>query len=81
MGLLDFLFRAASTTVSTAGDIMQHQKDSFDSGYDRGANKASRMSDEELSSALKRAQKDGFSGIDDAGRVRAMADEYKRRNN
>ena len=79
MGLLDFLASVASSAANTVAKDMERKSNNFATGYDHGAQRASRMSDAELRSSLKRAKENGVSDWNSAGKVRAMADEYKRR--
>ena len=79
MGLLDILFGALSKTASTVESGMAQNANKFSSGYDYGSKRASNMTDDELRSSLRRAKEDGISDWNSAGKVRAMADEYKNR--
>ena len=79
MGLFDFLSNVASTAANTVARDMEKKSNNFATGYDHGSERASRMNDDELRSALKRAKENGVSDWKSAGNVRAMADEYKRR--
>ena len=75
MGLFDVLLNVANAV----NDEGQRRAGRYRDGYESGAARASQMSDAELRASLKRAKENGFSDLKDAGRVRAMADEYKNR--
>lgn len=79
MSLLNFLANVASSAANTVAKDVERKSDDFETGYDHGAQRASRMTDEELRSSLKSAKENGVSDWKAAGRVRAMADEYKNR--
>lgn len=79
MGFLSSLFNVASSAADAVERKMERDSSSFSRGYDRGAQRASSMSDDELRSSLKSAKENGISGWNRAGEVRAMADEYKNR--
>ncbi len=81
MGFLGSLINALLGAANRVSSDVERKSDAYSSGYDRGANKASNMSDDELRSKLKKAKENGISGWKSAGQVRAMADEYKSRNN
>ena len=76
MGILDFLLK-----VVDAGErYAERQSNDYYSGYDSGRSKASSMSDDELRSELNRARNNGGAGMKNAGKTRALIDEYKERN-
>lgn len=80
MGILGSLFNILLGAADTVERGMERNADRFGDGYDRGTQRASQMSDAELRSRLKNAKENGVSDWGEAGKVRAMADEYKRRN-
>ena len=80
MGFFSSLLSAASKVADAGERYVEKQSNDYYSGYDRGRNRASSMSDSELRSELKRAKDNGISGMRSAGQTRAMLDEYKRRN-
>ena len=81
MGFLSKLGAALNSTANAVARDVERKSSDFNSGYNSGSSRASNMSDDELRSSLKRAHDNGISGWDNAGKVRAMADEYKRRQN
>lgn len=76
MGFWDKVYDVASRV----SDVAERNSNEYSSGYEYGSNRASNMSNEELRSSLKRAKENGVSDWKSAGKTRAMADEYKRRN-
>lgn len=79
MGILDVLLNAASRVADSGANYVEKKTNEYASGYERGRNKASSMSDSELRSELQRAKENGISGMGNAGKTRAMMDEYQSR--
>ena len=77
MGFFNSLFNV----VLRAKDVAERNASSYSSGYNYGSERASRMSNEELSSSINRAKNNGVSGWSQAGNTRAMIDEYNNRKN
>ena len=80
MGFFDALRNVASKMSDAGERYVERQTNDYRSGYDIGRDIASSMSDNELRSELKRAKDNGISGMKNAGKTRAMLDEYKERN-
>lgn len=81
MGFFSTLLSMLTKAADNSSRYVRQQSDDYYSGYDRGAQQASKMTDDELKSELRRAKENGVSGMGNAGKTRAMADEYKNRNN
>ena len=79
MGLLGALGRIASFAASAVADSISEKMSNYSDGYDRGSQRAADLSTEELRASLQRAKDNGVSDWKSAGKVRAMADEYKNR--
>ena len=79
MGIIGSILNALFSAAGVVEKEMGKRGDDFASGYDYGSQRASRMSDKELRDSLKRASENGVSDWKSAGKVRAMADEYKNR--
>ena len=76
MGFFDSLFNF----LSKAENYAEQKSNSYSSGYGNGQRKVSNMSDTELRTSLKNSQNKDLSDFKRAGEVRAMVDEYKKRN-
>lgn len=76
MGILDFL----SKVVDAGERYVERQSNDYYSGYDSGSSRASSMTDDELRSELNRAKNNCGAGMRNAGKTRALIDEYKERN-
>ncbi|MBO5047192.1 MAG: hypothetical protein J6D19_02155 [Clostridia bacterium] len=74
MGLIDGL-------LSIIFNGLSQKSNEYSSGYDRGSDKASSMSDSELRREIQKARENGISGMSDAGKTKAMMDEYNNRKN
>ncbi len=72
MGILGSIFRAVLDTAES-------NSDRYYSGYDKGSQKASGMSDDELRDSLRRKVNNGVSDWRSAGELKAMKDEYENR--
>lgn len=72
MGLIDGLLGMIFNGVS-------QKSNEYSSGYDRGSSRASSMSDDELRREIQKARNNGISGMQDAGKTKAMMDEYNNR--
>lgn len=80
MGFFDSLLNKAHEMVDAGERYVERQADDYYRGYDSGSERASSMSDSELRSQLRSAKENGISGMNNAGKTRAMLDEYQRRN-
>ena len=69
-----------SSLIRAVAGYAEHQSNEYCSGYERGSQSASNMSDDELRASLKRVKDNGVSGMRGAGKTKAMVDEYKKRN-
>ena len=72
MGLIDGLLSIIFNGVS-------EKSNEYSSGYSSGYDKASSMSDSELRNEINKARNNGISGMQDAGKTKAMMDEYNNR--
>ena len=74
MGLIDGLLGMILNGISK-------KSNEYSSGYNRGSSKVSSMSDDELRREIQKARNNGISGMQDAGKTKAMMDEYNSRKN
>ena len=72
MGLIDGFFSLLAGAIASKAN-------NYSSGYDRGSSRASSMSDDELRREIQKARDNGISGMQDAGKTKAMMDEYNSR--
>lgn len=80
MGFFNSLLSKAQEMVDAGERYVERQSDDYYRGYDSGSERASSMSDSELRSQLRSAKENGISGMNNAGKTRAMLDEYQKRN-
>lgn len=81
MGFFSALFEFLTGASNAVRNDCERKSADYSAGYSRGAESASSMSDDELRSELRRANQDGISGMKNAGKTRAMVDEYNNRKN
>lgn len=81
MGILDILLKVIDTASELTSNYVERHSNEYYSGYEKGSETASSMSDSELRSELKKIKENG-NGADmrNAGKTRAMIDEYQNRN-
>lgn len=81
MGFFSALFNFLTGASDAVRRDYERKSSEYSSGYSYGSERASGMSDDELRSELRRAKENGISGMKNAGKTRAMIDEYKDRQN
>lgn len=76
---MGFLGSVLNTVFNSVINTSKKGMDDYQSGYDRGSARVSDMSNEELHYRLKNTKEHGVSSWEEAGKTRAMAEEYSRR--